>query len=57
MLCSKTGIDCLFGEAHVYRGDMFQCPTCHKQIVVTNPSPNYDPKAITRSTTIVMESR
>lgn len=39
MRCVKTGVLCIFGASHTYAGDLFECPTCLNQMIVTSASP------------------
>jgi len=42
MKCSKTGRRVVFGQAHVYAGDEFECPTCKTRVVICS-APYHDP--------------
>ena len=43
MRCDKNSVGALFGEAHVYPGDRFACPSCGVEILKTNEAPIHDP--------------
>lgn len=46
MRCVKTGKLAVFGEAHVYRGDEFECPSCHSRVLVTAGQPTHEPDVL-----------
>lgn len=44
MTCIKTGKGVRFGDAHVYMGDAFKCPSCQSEIIVTASNAIHDPE-------------
>ena len=43
MQCEKNGTTVRFGTGeHCYAGDLFKCPTCGGEAIVTKPTPYYD---------------
>jgi len=40
----KNGMGVRYSESHVYPGDMYSCPSCHKTVILTNSGPVHDPK-------------
>jgi predicted RNA-binding Zn-ribbon protein involved in translation (DUF1610 family) len=55
MTCERTGLGVRFGQAHVYPGDMFKCPKCGAEIIVTSGQPTHDPES--RIETLQMKTR
>lgn len=53
MTCVKNGKGVRFGHAHVYPGDMYECPKCGKQVINTTRVAIYDPEQ--KTDTIQME--
>lgn len=49
MGCVQNGVAVVFGESHVYMGDMFQCTECGKHIVKTTPIPVHYPDVRTKA--------
>ena len=41
--CKKNSVGADFGNGHVYPGDLFECPTCNAEILLTNVNPSFDP--------------
>jgi len=43
MTCVENGHGVRFGLSHVYPGDRYQCPKCHREIINTIGTPVHDP--------------
>ena len=55
MRCKTTGVIVRYGTDHCYAGDLFKCPICESEIVVTNPNPYHSTKEIHPSILIQMD--
>ena len=42
--CQKNGVAANYGNGHTYPGDLFECPECGTQVLLTNAAPYYDPE-------------
>jgi len=40
MRCKKNGMVAVWKKNHAYAGDLFECPNCKSNILVTNVSPH-----------------
>ena len=39
MRCKKNGVSAVFSGDHCYMGDVYECPTCKKTVLVTSETP------------------
>lgn len=56
MRCEKNEVGALFGNAHLYPGDRFECPSCGLRILATNGVPVHDPNPRCEVVTMAEES-
>lgn len=49
MHCVQNAVAVVFGESHVYMGDMFQCAICGKHTVRTTLEPIHFPDVRTKA--------
>lgn len=41
MVAKRDGVQVVWNRTHAYSGDLFECPLCNIEVIVTNPSPYY----------------
>ena len=46
MQCERNGVVAVWNGSHCYAGDLYKCPTCGNETLVTNPSPYYNSEII-----------
>ena len=46
MQCERNGVVAVWNGSHCYAGDLYQCPKCGNETLVTNSTPYYNSDAM-----------